>query len=259
MAFTDIDFYYFSGTGNTLLVVKRMAEVFRENGITVNLHPIEKSDPSGVDLSHALGLAFPVAAQSTYRFVWDFIEGLPEAGGTEVFMVDTLAAFSGAIVGPLKKFLERVGYKTVGAKEIKMPGNFYPPKVDAEADEEKRAKGLLEAEQYAGDLMDGTARWKSQGFFADLFSSICRGNFTWSMMARAGKKFQVDRGKCQKCGICAKLCPVGNITNDEYPRFGEKCQQCMRCISFCPVEAISVPGKKYQLYRAVKAGEIMKG
>ena len=39
---TDIDFFYYSGTGNTLLVVKEMAKVFSEKGINVTLHKIEQ-------------------------------------------------------------------------------------------------------------------------------------------------------------------------------------------------------------------------
>ena len=40
-----IDFYYFSGTGNTLLVVEKMRDVFKKNGINVNLNRIEESKP----------------------------------------------------------------------------------------------------------------------------------------------------------------------------------------------------------------------
>jgi|NGEPerStandDraft_6_1074524.scaffolds.fasta_scaffold138666_1 flavodoxin len=40
-----IDFYYFSRTGNTLLVVEKMRDVFKKNGINVNLNRIEESKP----------------------------------------------------------------------------------------------------------------------------------------------------------------------------------------------------------------------
>jgi flavodoxin len=46
----DIDFYFFSGTGNTLLVVKKMRDTFEKNGITVNLYKIEESNPDEVNL-----------------------------------------------------------------------------------------------------------------------------------------------------------------------------------------------------------------
>ena len=70
----NIDFYYFSGTGNTLLVVKKMAETFEKNGINVNLHKIEESNTEDVNLEHTIGIAFPVAVLSTYPFVWEFIK-----------------------------------------------------------------------------------------------------------------------------------------------------------------------------------------
>jgi hypothetical protein len=45
MKLEKIDLYYFSGTGNTLLVVKQMMKVFTEN---VKLHRIKDSKPEYV-------------------------------------------------------------------------------------------------------------------------------------------------------------------------------------------------------------------
>jgi len=73
-----IDFYYFSGTGNTLLVVQKMSDVFTEKGIQVNLHPMERSKPDNINLNHTIGLGFPIAELSTYNFVWNFIRGCPK-------------------------------------------------------------------------------------------------------------------------------------------------------------------------------------
>ena len=110
MSMKNVDLYYFSGTGNTRLVVERMVEIFRKNGVDVTLKKIEGSRPEDVDLDHTLGIGFPVAILSTYSFVWDFINALPEAQGTEVFMVDTLGGYSRGIVGPLRNILEKKGY-----------------------------------------------------------------------------------------------------------------------------------------------------
>ena len=50
---------------------------------------------------------------------------------------------------------------------------------------------------------------------------------------------KVKAEKCTKCGRCAALCPVGNITyKNGLPEFGVKCQYCMRCVSYCPTGAI---------------------
>lgn len=50
---------------------------------------------------------------------------------------------------------------------------------------------------------------------------------------------EVDKGKCIKCGICAKLCPVQCITLSPHPTFDRKiCIKCYCCHEHCPKGAI---------------------
>lgn len=259
MTKTDcIDIYVFSGTGNTLCVVDAAADEFRRNGVTsVSVHRLENAEPLSVNLAATLGLAFPVAAQSTYPFVWDFIERLPDADGTPVFMIDTLHAFSGGVVGPLRRLLERKGYEPIGAMEIRMPSNFFPGKIDDVACRVKVERGEHLAREFARRLMTGTARWERVPVLSDLMCWVSRRKFVWRGMRRFFS-LQADGVKCVSCGLCAELCPVGNIRVDRSAEFGERCELCMRCITFCPQSAIFSPRKAYpNKYRAVKAGEMV--
>ena len=239
------------------MIVKEMAKTFSEKGVEVSLQKMGKSDPSQIDLRTILGLAFPVALQSTYPFIWDFLEKLPEGKGAEIFMVDTLAAFSGGIVGPLRNLLRKKGYKTIGAREIMMPINFYPRKIDSEKNARKRERGLKKAREYAVTLLEGKTRWGRIPIFSDLMNLISRGRHPWRYMSKVGRKFIVNREKCTRCRTCVELCPVGNIKMDDYPVFTGRCQQCLRCISFCPEAAISIPGKRYRSYQAVSLAEML--
>lgn len=257
MNIPDVDIYYFSGTGNTLLVVKAMAEAFREGGVTTRLFRIEDTDSRKIDIAHTIGLAFPVAVQSTYPLVWDFIEKMPQGRQTGVFMVDTLAAFSGGIVGPLRSFLQKKRYQPLGAKEIRMPSNNFPKRAKPDKNEKKRKVGLKKAREFAISLIRGTSCWRRVPLLSDLMYVLSRSNKVREYLKKRGSHLTVDQAKCSRCQSCVKLCPVGNIAMEEYPVFIDRCQQCMRCISFCPTGAITVPGKTYEVYRAVKLGEML--
>ncbi|MBU0683703.1 MAG: EFR1 family ferrodoxin [Candidatus Omnitrophica bacterium] len=257
MTFNKIKFYYFSGTGNTLLVVNKMKETFEAKGVVVELHRIEKAGSIEIDPDCVLGLAFPVACQGTYPFVWDFIEALPETHGVSVFMVDTLGAFSGGVVGPARKILKDKGYNPLGAREISMPDNFFLSKNDPTRNETKKALGLKKAEKYAMDILTGKSSWKRIPVISDLVSRISLGKTTWKVLRKLFK-LKIDTTKCIKCGLCAKLCPVQNIEMKEYPQFQDKCVICMRCISFCPKHAIFKGKDNHVFYSAVAAEDLIE-
>lgn len=257
-----IDFYYFSGTGNTLLVVKKMQETFEENEIKVNLHKIEESNPENINLNHTIGIAFPVAFFSTYPFVWDFIKALPQSEGTETFMVDTLGGISGGIVGPVREILKKKGYKPVGACEIQMPINIFFIQ-DKKTNEIKVKKGLDKARKYAQNLIKGKTEWGRVPVFSDGVHAFSMGlsKLTESKLHQKWFNFDTKDEECRKCGICAKLCPLENITMEEgrYPQRGLHCQYCLRCTSFCPRHAIPCKfNYKGKTYRACKAKEFLK-
>lgn len=258
-----IDFYYFSGTGNTLIVIKKMQETFQENGISVNLNRIENSNPNDVNLDHTIGLGFPVAELSTYPFVWDFIKSLPETdSSTDIFMVDTLGGVSGGIVGPVHKIVKKKGYNPIGAKEIIMPINIFYIQ-DEEISNEKVKKGLKKAEKYARQIMEGRSKWEGANLLSEAvyYTSIVGLKLTESKLNQKLLRLETNDENCRQCGICLKLCPVNNISMEfsEFPKHGLECEYCLRCTSLCPRSAISCPvNYKGKTYHAVKAKEFLK-
>ncbi len=254
-----VDFYFFSGTGNTLSVVRRMAEVFESNGIDVRLHRMEKADPKLIELRHIVGLAFPVAVQGTFPFVWDFFRAMPMADGTPVFMVDTLSEFSGGIVGPLRKLLERKGYRPIGACEIKMPPNIPIVEGDPQKEDEQIQEGLRKAEQYALDLLEERSKWGRIPVLSDALALISQSERSWRLMRKL-LTWKVIEEKCVKCRLCVHLCPVSNISWDEYPKYGENCYLCMRCYAFCPTDAITSSSRLFsgRKYKTIRASDILR-
>ena len=69
------------------------------------------------------------------------------------------------------------------------------------------------------------------------------------------KRFHVEKDKCVKCGICATVCPVGDIKggHGEYPEWlhHKDCLTCFTCYHHCPHHAIEFGNqtqKKGQYY-----------
>ncbi len=255
-----VDFYYFSGTGNTFLIVKAMKEAFEKHGVKTFLHRIEKTKAVPYNES-IVGLAFPVALQGTYPFVWKFVKSLPSARNRKIFMVDTLESFSGGIIGPVKKIVTSKGYLPIGALEIKMPSNLLNKNIDRNVNALKVKNGLEIAKEYAENLIARSTRWKRFPVISDLMSTFSKSKKTWSFFRKIFK-MESNEEKCIKCGLCERLCPVDNIFIDERVKFGNECVFCMRCISFCPTEAIEMRrfGKRieFKKYRAVTVNELIK-
>ena len=60
-------------------------------------------------------------------------------------------------------------------------------------------------------------------------------------------KFEVNYGKCVKCGLCIENCPTKALNYDDYktPKMEKpkNCMECQHCFAICPVGAISIMGK----------------
>ncbi len=73
--------------------------------------------------------------------------------------------------------------------------------------------------------------------------------------------FIVDRNVCQKCGLCAKVCPANIIDMiDGHPSISpekeENCYRCQHCFTACSTGAISILGRDPKNSRPVEEGRI---
>jgi ferredoxin len=276
-----VELYWFSGTGNTLLAARRVAETLRAGGVPAELRRMETADPAAVATGEGvtLGLAFPVAAFSTYALVWRFIEALPPGNGTPVFMLATMGGFSGLLVGPLKQLLQRKGYRPLAARELRMPSNFLAHAKPLEKCGNRLECGLRGADAFAQELLAGRGRWRR---FSPLPYAVTRWFWTHAArsFAKGGLKFHANPARCTRCGLCVRLCPTGAITlpaapapgrqesapacenrqskvENPVPRWGGACIQCQRCIAFCPARAITGGPGASGRYRAVEAADLL--
>lgn len=241
--------YYFSGTGNTLLVARRMKEAFENQKYLVTLKKISISGDVELENDCHLGIVVPVAIQSTFPIVWDFIDRLPEGNMRQVFFADTMETFSGGIVGPMKKSLEAKGYKCIGAYEFKMATSMQTTEKKAEMGKEKNRIALLNAEEYVQSLIDGRTKWKRIPVLSDAMRFTSKGRSIWT---KTSESIMIDHALCTKCRMCEKFCPVNAIrlTDQRMEIQYRQCISCMRCVNYCPQNAFTL-GKKHVIQKKV--------
>lgn len=252
---THISLYWFSGTGNTYRIASHIFESLKSWGYEICLVPLETTDPQTVSLNHTIGFVVPVAMQGTSLLVWDFLKRMPKANGTEVFFVDTLQAYSGGILGPVRRMLKRKGYRPCLAREIRMPNNFQKKLQPTESDEEIIRNGLKAADEFCQSLIRSEWRWADIPVYSGLMSLFSRLSGFY-VLYRKMFSLAIEKDRCISCKRCVKLCPVGNWKMSEdsaLPVNHNTCMLCQRCVSYCPRNAITIAGKTPLQYAAVSA------
>ncbi|MDR3320969.1 MAG: EFR1 family ferrodoxin [Synergistaceae bacterium] len=248
----------FTGTGNTLVMAAALADELRALGRDVSLFPMERAAKFDLPKGAALGLAMPVACFSTYPTVWRFIDSLPEGGGREAFLLATMGGMGAGMEGPIRRVLEGRGYSPGGALLVRMPGNYGHEKLDAEENGLRAEHGRESVRAFARKLNDGGAVWPyGVPIVSNTMASLAHGQAPWRTFRRMFP-LALDAESCTDCGLCATLCPEGNIAKDEGRySLGGRCQSCQRCAAFCPSNAIRVPGKSYAQYRGAPLESIL--
>jgi ferredoxin len=213
-----------------------MAEVFESSGIAVDFRRMPEAPWSEPPEDSAALFAFPVYEQSAPSFILDYISAIPAPGRpAKAYVLTTMAGFSGFVKTPIGSLLRRRGFEPTGIREIVMPSNF----ILHAALEKNRAvlrRGIRAAAEFAEEIAAGNASWPRRSILSAAaypMARLCAGIFSKTL-----SRFETT-GECVGCGLCAELCPTGNIAmEDGHPVWNGKCGLCLRCVSFCPKNAI---------------------
>ena len=256
----NIEYFVFSGTGNTELAAREVGAALAEKGHHVNFHKMEDGAPERIDSNSVVGLAFPIAFCSTYPIALDFISNLPQGVGQRIFMTATMAGTALGAEAKFKSLVSRKGYTPAASAIFIMPSNYNNTVMPVKKNEAMVSAACEQARIFAAALADGSAKW-SRGL------PIVASFGHWFI--RSGKALrlfyrmfpiEIDHSRCVKCLRCMENCPAGAIDRNAESLFinPSKCQSCQRCVGFCPTHAIVVQGKPAEQYRAMGFEEFVK-
>ena len=283
--------FYFSGTGNTKWAASKLAAATRED--LISIAPYMRADDSSHNLAEPfilkenerLGFVFPVHGWRVPKLVREFISKMkiqrePSDASAEnkakaddclknrpfAYCVCTAGDSIGLTIENLNKVIsQNPSLQALGITEVSssysliMPESYIGlPFMDVDPKEREIRKKENAAQELAVvceeifDRKEGISRLV-KGPIPWFFTKVVGGFFENVLIT--DKRFHVEKDRCVKCGICANVCPVGDIKggHGEYPVWlhHKDCLTCFTCYHHCPHHAIEFGNqtqKKGQYY-----------
>lgn len=250
--------YWFSGTGNSLAVAMGLAKALGDTELIPIARVINRDIPS----AEKMGVVFPVYAFGLPLIVRRFLQRAPVSKANYIYTIATMGGIAGAVHQEAKEILSGQGAGLAAGWSIQMPGNY--PVLKAPPPAEKQSKMFAKAQQRINEIAAEISAGRT-AIYEDtrpplgwLLTPIHKP--ATNRFSEADSNFVVGKN-CRHCGLCAKVCPVGNIRLAEgNPVWMHHCEQCMACLQWCPTQAIehgsSTVGKPRYHHPSFKAGDL---
>ncbi|MCH4188413.1 MAG: EFR1 family ferrodoxin [Megasphaera sp.] len=226
---------YFSGTGNSLVIAKKLADTLGDTAVHI-------SDIQGECMricDKSIGFVFPVYFGELPDPVRIFAEYVKWRPSTYFYGVATCGSMAGRALLSLKKILEQKDCTLSYGKACYMISNstiaskrhihYDFHRLDGENDTVSEiARAVQQRVRNSEDIQSSfSANMMNIGW-------VKRRGLNWFRVA-------VQKEICVRCGICEKVCPNHNITTDEEGiTIGNNCSHCLACVHWCPQQAMLV-------------------
>ncbi len=265
--------FYFTGTGNSLIAARMIAEK-----IDGYIDPIAsyRDEQSVLVKEDIIGIVFPVYASLIFgipEIVKDFLNKIIYEKNKYYFIVCTHGGYGCPNAFPTIKNCCSI----VKSKGSVIRGRFYVrfPLNSLDYDHipvpiERDTSIILDKAYKKIELIaDLILRQKSGNTFTQNIYNFTLGrifSITKKPIMKAMRKYAKEDGnfeltyhqlvhltdrsikfineKCNSCGICEKICPVNNIQlKNGTPSWNHNCEICFACDEWCPQKAIRHWGK----------------
>ena len=234
---------YFSGTGNSKYVAKRIADALGDEILNLN-DRIKASDTSLVETGERVIIVTPTYAWRIPRVVRDWLRKTELRGAKQVWFVMTCGSEIGNADKYNRELCTEKRLSCMGTAQIVMPENYIAMFSAPQADEARQivAKAEPSIDRAIAAIQSNQPFAPTRNKLYDRLMSGPVNPIFYKCFVKADA-FTVSEA-CIGCGQCAKRCPMNNVTiKDGKPVWGRNCTHCMACICYCPKEAIEY-GKK---------------
>lgn len=239
--------YCFSGTGNSRFVAERLA---RRLGDTVHTIGWDEIPSQPAEEGGEIGFVFPVYGWRMPRVVERFVRRLPRLNAEQhhyIYAVLTCGDDIGRTHDVLRRELSRRGWPLHAVFSVNLRNTYVClPGFDVDSAEVEQKKQFQTADAIdrrivpiiskhgastPADVCPGTCAWLKTYVLGPLFHQFLTSD----------AHFRSVSALCTRCGVCAKVCPLDNISlsAEGNPQWHHRCTHCLACYHFCPRHAIS--------------------
>jgi flavodoxin/NAD-dependent dihydropyrimidine dehydrogenase PreA subunit len=258
------EIYYFSGTGNSLVIARDIAEKVNGNLISI---PSQLDKERIITDADVIGIVFPVyyvGLSNIPLIVQEFVMKLDKISKKYIFAICTYGGGSGSTLKMLDEMIRKQGGHLDSGFGVQMPQNaFRKPLENKEKlynnwKKEKlifiyehlnsRDEGYFDTDSlFNGMVVKILERIMKFDLLKPIFLKSMKdtaeipkdSNLTiGEIIPLMDKSYHTDEN-CVGCRTCTKICPVNNIKMvDDKPVWQHNCQNCLACIKWCPQKAI---------------------
>jgi ferredoxin len=115
--------------------------------------------------------------------------------------------------------------------------------MDKEAQRLAKKKTQDKLERIVSDIRSRRANTPAASLPIRAFTALIQSAQGYFLNDKTAQGYIVTN-QCTHCGICATVCPAGNIAVTETVTFGSRCEVCLACAHHCPRNAIRLRNER---------------
>jgi ferredoxin len=238
-----------SCTGNTRLAAEVGRRTLEMEGHTCAMRKYRETPASELDGYDLYGFVFPIQSFAPLAPVYDYVKAMPGLPGKPAFILTTAAGWAGAGHRMMARLLHGHGMIVLGAHMMPSPSSWPLSRIlvrhvyDIFTLPRKRSiyrtrAFVVEMANRAYRVNDGLPVRQAPHTLLPTITlpmgfNAVKGNLKEIVGTRT-----VDTELCSRCRTCVDGCPVGAVSLDPFPVFGDNCIGCFACFNNCPYSAI---------------------
>lgn len=235
---------WYSGCGNSRFVADTLSKELGDDSMIFIPEAARQGTALEFGPDEILGIVFPVYSWSVPKLVSEFLRTVSIKGKPSyIFAACTCGDQTGLTYEHLCKDLSKQGLQLDAFFSFQMP-ETYINLPGFSLDTPENAKRKIDGTKESLSEVIGLIKQRAQGNYDKLRGSktFLKSNILKPLfygLLITDRKFHVSDA-CIGCGICAKNCPLQNITiENDRPKWNGHCTNCMSCYHRCPKNAIN--------------------